>query len=737
MDVNILVADDDNTSQMILSACLSDAGYNVDTAKDGSEALQKIIDSNNTMEQYDMLITDINMPNMTGLELMDELNLLDLMIPVMAITSATDDKNIIINLLRKGCSEYIPKPFNRDDLLQRTQKILDQKSLKASKKELEIHNRIDHIFITNVSQKMEEQIDVFLKLLMEYMKSDFAVFGSMAPDNHKIKIQTADIKEINQEQGGTPGSFTLKSLGKKCLISKSVLVNNNPDNPPEAFMPAIRFAAVPVFLKTFNGFFIIAGRKTGYTQEDIIILKSVANHITPILDSKSRMDESESQRSIVQSHLEKSNQDLTKLNEELMLGQQLAKNIFSNILAEMPVSSDNINLYLEPMEEVGGDIFLSTPVFHNRQYLILGDFTGHGLAAAIGAVPVSEIFSKINDNSHSIGDIARLINKELKKLLPTGLFLCACMMEIDYEEDIIHIWQGGLPDLLVFDAHGKLKTRVPSRHIPMSIIGDEAFDQTLDLLEVSSGDSIYVFSDGIVEAENVDGDMFGQERLERVISDCPEGVDIIKKTIEHLNLFCKDAPPSDDVTIAQINYQPGKKDVMKKDRITEWKLSWEIGVDILQKATPPYTELLTLCIQPYPELQENKEELFILLAELFTNAFEHGVLNLDADLKKDMATMPLYFTKREEAIANLEAGWINIDIELVKLQGKRQLVFNITDCGSGFDYQNESLLLSENKAPSGRGLPLVQNICEELCFMGRGNKVRAIYSWEDKNNNEE
>ena len=762
---SILVVDDSKMILTIISATLVEVGYRVSCAENGKDALQKIVAAYNTTEQFDLLITDIEMPEMTGLELIDELQRLDFNIPVMAITT-TDNKEIIIDLLRKGCSEYIPKPFEPEDLIQRTKKILEQKAHQASKKELEIKNKIDQVFIAHALESLEVQLEKFLTLLSDFMKSDFAVFRFRDPDDNAIDLnlisfsQAAGDKKITDDDKQTIDNEKqsvdmdiLHELGKRSLERLSILINNNPEEPFESLMVQPRFIAVPVPLKGNDCYIVISGGKIGYTNENISILKSIINHITPVLDIKFQMQKSESQRRTAQKHLEQSNEELLKLNEELQHSQEMAQSIFGNILSSMTAGSDNIHLYLKPMEKVGGDIFLSTPIFDDRQYLILGDFTGHGLAAAIGAVPVLEIFDSIKNNSLSIGRVAREINKELKRLLPTGLFMCACLMEIDYSAHLIHIWLGGLPELLVVDKNKKLKQRLPSRHIPMAIFGDESFDQTLDVVSLEMDDSIYVFSDGITEAENCGGEMFGQERLEDAILNCGVNENVIEQVIKHLNVFCGDAKQSDDITIAEILYQKPEKKQIKDEKMTEWKISWEIGVELLKQAVPPYSDLLTLCIEPYEELKESKEELFIILAELFTNAFEHGVLALDAGLKKDVTTMPRYFEEREKAIANLEAGWINIDIEMVKQGSKSELIFEFTDCGSGFDYhqknlepsqlshlgssnsessnlESSNLELLNNIAPSGRGISLLKSICDEITYYERGNRVRAVYSWE-------
>lgn len=246
--------------------------------------------------------------------------------------------------------------------------------------------------------------------------------------------------------------------------------------------------------------------------------------------------------------------ELKKLNAELKHDQSLAENVFNNILSEIPSNYTNISFSLIPMSKVGGDIFLSTKVFVDRQYVFLGDFTGHGLSAAIGAIPVSEIFSQIQDNSHSIEDIARKMNKKLKALLPTSLFLCACLIEVDYSADKIHVWIGGLPDALIFNRNNQLKQRILSKHLPLGILGDNKFDDKPEVISVDEGDQIFFFSDGITEAENKEGEMFGQERLENFITNCRNPENSIDEIVKNLNSFCKDADQSDDITIATIRY---------------------------------------------------------------------------------------------------------------------------------------------------------------------------------------
>lgn len=113
---NILVVDDEIVSRKKVSKILDNAGYKAEVAVDGKDGLKKIIDANNTPDQFDLLITDINMPVLDGIELLDELNELDLNIPAIAFTG-NEEKEIVVELLRRGCSDYLAKPFDKKELI--------------------------------------------------------------------------------------------------------------------------------------------------------------------------------------------------------------------------------------------------------------------------------------------------------------------------------------------------------------------------------------------------------------------------------------------------------------------------------------------------------------------------------------------------------------------------------------------------------------------------------------------
>ena len=130
----IIVAEDEKHTCRTLLLILGKAGYRVTTIENGKKALQKILDNNATFEKYDLLITDVQMPELSGVELIQELAKRNINIPVLIITGY-DDKKEYDYAIGAMCVECIEKPFEPQDLLERVNYVLQKYSeLQVSEK---------------------------------------------------------------------------------------------------------------------------------------------------------------------------------------------------------------------------------------------------------------------------------------------------------------------------------------------------------------------------------------------------------------------------------------------------------------------------------------------------------------------------------------------------------------------------------------------------------------------------
>jgi len=110
MNRKILVVEDEKQIRIDLSEMLMEAGYDVSHVGSGMEALEKI-----KKEDYDVVLADIKMPGMSGMELLLEIKRLKPQIRVIMITAFASTKSAV-EAMKKGASDYISKPFRIDEV---------------------------------------------------------------------------------------------------------------------------------------------------------------------------------------------------------------------------------------------------------------------------------------------------------------------------------------------------------------------------------------------------------------------------------------------------------------------------------------------------------------------------------------------------------------------------------------------------------------------------------------------
>ncbi|WP_411823328.1 response regulator [Leptospira sp. 'Mane'] len=123
----ILFVDDDSLSMDSIRLALSENGIAVEFAKDGIEALEKV-----THEFFPVVVTDLNMPRLNGLDLVYQLNSLKDK-PVIIVSSVLSEVNSVITLLKAGVYDYIQKPYHLDELRHRIEKALEAAEYRAVK----------------------------------------------------------------------------------------------------------------------------------------------------------------------------------------------------------------------------------------------------------------------------------------------------------------------------------------------------------------------------------------------------------------------------------------------------------------------------------------------------------------------------------------------------------------------------------------------------------------------------
>jgi two-component system alkaline phosphatase synthesis response regulator PhoP len=118
MSKKVLVVDDEPSIVTLLQYNLQQAGYDVITANDGEEGMQKAV-----REQPDLMILDLMLPKMDGMEVCKQLRQQKIMIPILMLTAKDDEFDKVLGL-ELGADDYMTKPFSPREVLARIKAIL-------------------------------------------------------------------------------------------------------------------------------------------------------------------------------------------------------------------------------------------------------------------------------------------------------------------------------------------------------------------------------------------------------------------------------------------------------------------------------------------------------------------------------------------------------------------------------------------------------------------------------------
>jgi len=421
---------------------------------------------------------------------------------------------------------------------------------------------------------------------------------------------------------------------------------------------------------------------------------------------------------------------IARHNEHLLREQRVAKAVFDKVAHSGCLDAPNIRYLQSPYALFNGDLLLAAYKPSGGMHVMLGDFTGHGLPAAIGAMPLAEVFYGMTAKGHALSEILREINAKLKRILPVGVFCCATLLNISSKRGLLEVWNGGLPDGHLLHGDGRPRQALVSRHLPLGILEPAAFSDRCEVYPLASGDRIFLLSDGVLEATDRQGQLFGETRLLALL-DANRQPQVLFEEIQQA-LVAFRGEQQDDVSMLQV----GLADDDERPRPLafadsgqssplDWSASFEFRAQSLRHFNPlPYLLQLLLDVQA---LRPRGGELYTVLSELYSNALEHGVMGLDSSLKQDASGFAEYYRQRRLRLAALEDGYVRFHLQMLPQAGGGRLIVRVEDSGPGFDPTTAPA--GQDDALCGRGLTLVRELSDRFHGDSAGQGVSVEFCW--------
>jgi serine phosphatase RsbU (regulator of sigma subunit) len=349
-------------------------------------------------------------------------------------------------------------------------------------------------------------------------------------------------------------------------------------------------------------------------------------------------------------------------------------------------------------------------------------------------MPLAEVFHGMTAKGYGLAETLREMNAKLKRILPVDMFCCATLLSLSFQRRSVEVWNGGMPDGYLHRIATGEREPLAARHLPLGVLSPQAFDDRTEVHSMAVGDRVFVLSDGVIDTGDANDQLFGVERLQRVFAANREPDRLFEDIEQALRDFRGEA--RDDVSmvevslleLAQVNPSAPVYSDSGQSCPLDWSVSFEFRGATLKRFNPlPY--LLQLLLEVHG-LRGQSGALYSVLAELYSNALEHGVLGLDSSLKRDAAGFALYYQQRNQRLDALQEGFVRVHLQVKPVNNGGCLLIRVEDSGKGFDVARVMGRPLDDVRLSGRGVSLIRQLGHNARWSDEGRSACVEFFWE-------
>ena len=389
----------------------------------------------------------------------------------------------------------------------------------------------------------------------------------------------------------------------------------------------------------------------------ILILRSAARNQLKVVSLKEKKD---------------------RMENELRIGHNIQMSMIPKIFPPFPERKDiDMAASIVPAKEVGGDLY----DFYSRDeklFFCIGDVSGKGVPASLVMAVTRSLFRTVSAHEKSPQRIVTLMNDSMSDMNENEMFVTFFCGVLDMASGHLRYCNAGHNPPMVYT--DKLQFLPTKANLPLGIMPGMSFvEQETDL---SYDDAIYLYTDGLTEAENAAHEQFGEARMEDVLQTRRKAQDNLEAMQKAVADFVGDADPSDDLTMLFIHY--------------------------LNDMQPDETErhlILHNDIQQIPQLAEFIETIADEIK------LDQGLaMSLNLALEEAVTNVILYaYPEGSDGLVDIEA-----------IMSKDKLKFIISDSGQAFDPtaapEADVTLGVEDRPIGGLGIYLVRKIMDSVSY---------------------
>jgi len=306
---------------------------------------------------------------------------------------------------------------------------------------------------------------------------------------------------------------------------------------------------------------------TKFAKSARVIAEGNFNSELPAIETNNEMKELHESFQFMQNELANYIENLKettsakeKIESELRIAKEIQMGMIPHIFPPFP-DMPEINLFasLESAKEVGGDLYDFFILDQNRLCFAIGDVSGKGVPASLFMAVTRTLLRSVADKSKNTAEIVQSINKTLSFNNESNMFVTFFLGILDVGTGQLNYCNAGHNPPVLIKNNKEVNYFEITKAIPVGLFED--FSYIEETIQIQTGDQVFLYTDGLTEAEDIDNKLFGDEHLleflrKNVILD-PKL--LIEKTIGEVAVHVNGHIQSDDLTMLSITFNGTNK----------------------------------------------------------------------------------------------------------------------------------------------------------------------------------
>jgi serine phosphatase RsbU (regulator of sigma subunit)/anti-sigma regulatory factor (Ser/Thr protein kinase) len=338
---------------------------------------------------------------------------------------------------------------------------------------------------------------------------------------------------------------------------------------------------------------------------------------------------------------------------------------------------------VESAREVGGDVF-DYFIRDGKVFFCIGDVSGKGVPAAMLMSMIRSLFRMVAQKEDNPSHVLRILNEELCRGNDSNMFATFFVGSLDlYSGEMRFANAGHDKPFLVSDEIVLLQAK---SNLPLGVFPDTHFEE--QTLTFAPGTTLFMYTDGLTEAKNIERKAFGRDAVLEVLRGCTTGAspqDVVSSLSEAAHRFAGEAPQSDDLTMLVVRFDPGH---ILREQI-------ELSNDLSEVARlSTFVKGFCAALKLEPKAASG---LRLALEEVVVNVINYA------------------FPEQENGSVSIQAD-----------SNYKEVRFTVTDAGIPFDptsvLEADTTLDAENRPIGGLGVLLARKLMDSVSYSRSGGQ---------------